>query len=421
MCLTIPAEVIKIQGNKATIKSDREIKEINIAFDVNLKVNDWVLYISDIIVKKIPADEAREIIDLLKTRPQVSRENLSQEFQDIIKKSKTKELSLADIVYLLNASGAEKEVLCQEADFTRRATLKEFICIHGVIEFSSYCRCDCSYCGLNASNAAARRYRFTPDEIIANVLQAVNAGYKLLVLQSGEDAYYTDEMLEKIIKEIKRQAQVFIFLSIGERGYDSYKRLKEAGASGALLRFETTNENLFKKIHATGKDFKNRFEHLKFLKELGYYVASGPIIGLPGQTVQDLAADLLFIKQNKIPMISMGPFIPCPGTKFENEKNGTVELTLKMIAVARLMMPTSRIPCTTAFETLFDSPNEARSVALTGGANALMFILTDKKYRADYKIYPGREIVLNELWEKFGLWRNDESFRMLSERINERT
>lgn len=417
MCLTIPAEVIKINGNRALIKSENETKEINIIADKELKIGDWVLYISDVVVKKINADEAREIIDLLKTRPQVERKNLSRKFQEIIKKSKTEELSESEIVYLLKASGAEKEVLCQEADLTRRASLKEFICIHGVIEFSNYCRCDCSYCGLNSNNKEAKRYRFTPQEIIANVLRAVKAGYKLLILQSGEDAHYSDEVLEKIIKEIKRRAQVFIFLSIGERGYESYKRLKQAGADGALFRFETTNEDLFNKIHLNGKEFKNRFEHLKFLKELGYYLASGPIIGLPGKTTENLARDLLFIKKNSIPMISMGPFIPCPGTLLENEKRGEAELTLKMMATARLMMPTSRIPCTTAFETLFDSANEARSRALNAGASALMFILTDKKYRADYKIYPGREVVLNELWEKYGLWRNDESFRMLSERL----
>ena len=426
MCLTIPAEVIKIENNKATIRSDRETREINVGFDENLKIGDWVLYISDVIVKKIPAEEAKEIVDLLKTRPQVSRENLSQKFQDIIKKSKTSALSLPEIVYLLNASGAEKEVLLQEADLTRRASLKEFICIHGVIEFSSYCRCDCHYCGLNAQNSLAKRYRFSPEEIVENVSRAVEAGYKLLVLQSGEDAYYTDELLEKIIKEIKRQSQVFIFLSIGERGYDSYKRLKEAGASGALMRFETSNQALFSKIHPadgginpTGKNFKNRFEHLIFLKELGYYLASGPIIGLPGQTLQDLARDLLFIKQNKIPMVSMGPFIPCPGTQLENEKRGEIDLSLKMMAVARLMMPNVRIPCTTAFETLFDNANEARNRALNAGANALMFILTDKKYRADYKIYPGRDAALNELWENYGLWRFDESFKMLKERLND--
>lgn len=414
MCLTIPAQVIQYQNNKALVWQYDRVLEVDTSILPDIKEGDWILYISDVAIKKIDKDDAAEINELLVSKPPIRTELLNPGFAQIVKNSQTRQLSKEEIVFLLNTEGLEKEALFREAEIARKTHIRDFICVHGIIEFSNYCRNNCMYCGLRKDNRYINRYRMETEEIIETSVDSVNdRGYKLLVLQSGEDIYYTPEMLADIVKDIKSRCRVFIFLSIGDRDYAAYKLLREAGASGVLYRFETSNPELFGRIH--NKDYGRRFEHLRFMKELKYFIASGPLIGLPGQTTDDLAEDLLTVQKLRINMVSMGPFIPCSNTPYTGEEPGDLNMCLKMISVARLMMKKARIPVATAIETV-DRVN-GRRYAMRAGANALMFNLTPERYHKDYTIYPDRFIEQNSMLEKYALFNNDGSYRMLEQRL----
>jgi biotin synthase len=417
MCLTIPAQVTKLEKGKAVVRENDRFKQVQISLVPNLKVGDWILYINDLVLEKIPKNEAKEILELLEMPHQkIDISKLSEKFKDIIQTSKSRNLIKEEIIYLLKTKGLERKALFSEANLVRKTHIKDFICIHGIIEFSNFCKNDCLYCGLQKENLALPRYRMNVDEIVDIAHEAVaEAGYKLLVLQSGEDDFYADDMLEEIIKKIKRECRVFIFVSIGERGYKCYERLKKAGASGVLFRFETANPVLFKNVHPRGKDLKSRFEHLRFMKELGYFIATGSIIGLPGQTIKDLAEDILTTKR-WAHMVSTGPFVPCDNTPLASLPHGNIEMSLKTIAILRLMMKNARIPVVTALETL--AGEDGRKKALQAGANSLMFNLTPAKYRPFYKIYPNKFFQKETLWQKYGLFKYEESYKMLEERMS---
>lgn len=421
MCLTIPAQIVKLEQNQALIKDGDAIKTVNVSLLADLKIGDWILYVSDLAVKKISKKDAREILILLKSSRKINIQKLDTRFRNIVKAVRVRSLTKKEIVYLLNTEGLEKKALLSEANIARKTHLKDFICVHGIIEFSNFCENSCSYCGLRKENQKLKRYRMSVDEIVKTAQEAVNKkGYKLLVLQSGEDCFYTDKMLCEIIRKIKAKCRVFIFMSVGDRGYEVYKKMKKAGASGALFRFETSNPQLFKKLHPKGKDFKNRFEHLKFMKELGYFIATGSVIGFPEQAIEDLADDIL-TTQKWANAISMGPFIqaqntPLAGVSREEKSNKwKIEMNLKMIAISRLLMPTIRIPATTALETI--AGEEGRRKALWAGANSLMLNLTPAKYRPLYKIYDNKFFQKENIWEKYGLFKNEESYKMLEERM----
>ncbi|MBD3156524.1 [FeFe] hydrogenase H-cluster radical SAM maturase HydE [Candidatus Peregrinibacteria bacterium] len=416
MCLTIPAKVVKIHGNKAVIKQGDVQKTISIKAVSEVTVGDWVLYMSDIAVQKVDKKDAKEILELLEHVQKTDPDTLDPQFVKIIKNSKERPLEKEEIEYLLKCEGREAEALFSEADMMRRANINDFFCIHGIIEFSNYCINDCAYCGLRKENATIKRYRMPIDEIVETVDEAVRGkGYKLIVLQSGDDPYYTKEKLVEMVKKIKEKTRVFIFMSIGQRDYETYKELREAGANGVLFRFESSNPDLFKKIHKNGKDLKTRIEHLKFMKELNYFIASGSIIGLPGQTISDLADDIITMRENKFDMISMGPFVPCKHTPFENDNPGTEEMNLKMISILRLEMKDTKIPVVTALETL--DPVNGRKNAIQAGANSLMFNLTPEKYAEHYEIYKRKEALNTRMWEKYGLYNTDESYKMLEEKL----
>lgn len=416
MCLTIPAQVVAREGQKAIIQDREQSKKVDISAVPGVKKGDWILYISNQAIKKLSSKDAKEILDLLiEKRKKIDFKEISPQFRKIITKSKKGFLDKKDIIYLLNSKGQEKQTLFSEANTVRQAYLKDFICIHGIIEFSNFCKNDCFYCGLRCQNRQLKRYRMDINEIVRAADQAVNQkNYKLLVLQSGEDYFYTDDDLIKIITKIKQKCRAFIFMSVGERGYDCYKKMKQAGASGVLFRFETSNPKLFKKLHLKGKNFKSRPEHLKFMRELGYFIATGSIIGLPRQTAEDLADDILMIKK-WANMVSMGPFVPCDNTPLVNYPHGDPEMNLKMITVLRLLMPETRIPVVTALETLLGEKGRKR--ALQAGANSLMFNLTPAKYRSLYRIYPDKFFKKEEMWEKYGLFKHEESYQMLEQRM----
>lgn len=299
-------------------------------------------------------------------------------------------MSEKEMLYILQSRDEKiNNDLFEIADLIRAENVRDQVCVHGIIEFSNYCSRNCHYCGIRAENEKIERYRMTPEEIRKTAINAVKKfGYKMIVLQSGEDSWYDDDKLSWLIKAIRKEAKRFLlFLSIGSRGYNSYKKFYEAGARGTLYRFETSDVELYRKL-CPGSDLRDRIEHIEFMKDLGYFVASGSMIGLPGQTPESLLNDIYLIKNLKVTMATIGPFIACDDTSLKNEESGMIDLVLKMIAFTRIIYPKVRIPITTALEKI--GGNEARIRALKGGGNAFMLNLTPKKYRENYEIYPDK-------------------------------
>ncbi|MDN5347429.1 MAG: biotin synthase [Clostridia bacterium] len=296
-----------------------------------------------------------------------------------------------EIITLLAAlPGEEEEALRRQADAVRAASVGDAVYLRGVIEFSNYCRCRCHYCGLRADNRKLARYRLSPEEILACARQGAELGYGTIVLQSGEDPYYTAEMIASLVKEIKSMG-LAVTLCVGERPREDYALWRRAGADRYLLKHETANPELYQQLHP-GMGLKRRLECLKWLKELGYQVGSGNIVGLPGQSLADLADDLLLLRELKVEMAGIGPFIPHPETPLGGYPAGDLGLTLRVLAVARLLLPFAHLPATTAVGTL--AP-DGRQRALQGGANVIMPNLTPPGYRERYQIYPNK-ICINE-------------------------
>lgn len=298
-------------------------------------------------------------------------------------------LSKNEILKLLDTI-TEDSWLFETADRVRKNCVGDEIHLRGLIEFSNICKCQCKYCGLRSENKKLERYRMSKDEIVTCAKNAVNMGYRTVVLQSGEDNFYTTDKMCEIIKEIKT-LDTALTLSIGEKTYDEYKAMKKAGADRYLLRIETTDENLYKKMHPN-MSFQNRMNCLYNLKKLGYETGTGCLVGLPGQTNESLADDILFFKELDADMVGIGPFIPNQNTPLNKEKGGSFELALKVMALTRIILPNINIPATTAMETL--NPN-GRIIALKSGANVVMPNVTTQKYRAKYEIYPNK-ICINE-------------------------
>ncbi|AEE95649.1 [FeFe] hydrogenase H-cluster radical SAM maturase HydE [Mahella australiensis] len=307
---------------------------------------------------------------------------------DILDKAmRSHDLDKCEIVRLLSIDdGVQQEVLFKAADETRQQYLGTDVHLRGLIEFSNYCMNDCMYCGIRRGNRTLERYRIQPDEVIKVAAQAYRLGYRTIVLQSGEDGYYTGDVMCYIIRGIKEAADVAITLSIGERSYDDYKRMKEAGADRYLMRFETSNRELYKKLHPR-MDFDNRIQCLKDIKSLGYELGSGFLVGLPGQTVEDIADDILLLKELGADMVGIGPFIPHPDTPLRSCNSGSLDMVLKAVAVLRLIMPDINIPATTAVGT---SDPFGRQKALKAGANVIMPNVTPLEYRQLYQLYPGK-------------------------------
>ena len=315
---------------------------------------------------------------------------MDNKIEKILNKT-VKEFSLDfnEIVYLLKY--AEND-LFNAADTQRKKFVGDEIHLRGLIEFSNICKCNCQYCGLQNQNKNLHRYRLSKEEIIDFAKNGAELGYKTIVLQSGEDSFFDTKKMVKIIEEIKK-FNVAITLSIGERTFDDYKKFKEAGADRYLIRIETTDKDLYKKLHPN-MSFENRLRCLKDLKELNYEVGSGCLVGLPNQTVESLANDILFFKEMNFDMIGIGPFIKNPDTPLAGAENWTDNfiMSLKVMAITRLLLPDINIPATTAMETL--NPN-GRIIALKSGANVVMPNITNEKYKKDYKIYPNK-ICLDE-------------------------
>jgi biotin synthase len=229
----------------------------------------------------------------------------------------------------------------------------------------------------------------TEDEIMEVVRYLQSIGLRTVILQSGEDPYWSTDKIVSIVKRIKETTGMRITLSVGEKTYDEYAEFKNAGADNFLLKIETTNRDIFKEIHPDD-DYDKRLQCSKWLKELGYINGSGNIIGLPGQTVQDIAGDIEFFRDMGINMIGIGPFIPAKGSPYENHPHGDIALTLRTVAVTRIVCKKVYIPSTTALASL---SKDAQIWALNAGANTIMLINTPREYRSSYNIYDNKNMV----------------------------
>lgn len=305
---------------------------------------------------------------------------------NLIEKSKnTHNLTFEELLALLKDNSINDK-LFKTADEIRKKYVGDEVHLRALIEFSNICKCSCKYCGLRKENSEIERYRLTPQQIINFAKNAINTGYKTIVLQSGEDTYFNSGILSEIIKEIKKY-DVAITLSIGEKSFEEYQTYKNAGADRYLLRIETTDKELYSQMHPH-MNFENRLECLKNLKKLNYEVGTGCLVGLPNQTLDSLARDILFFKEINADMIGIGPFLPHPNTPLKNATSGNFKLALKVMALTRILLPTINIPATTAMETLV--PN-GRFIALQSGANVVMPNVTETNYQKKYEIYPNKK------------------------------
>ena len=293
-----------------------------------------------------------------------------------------------DMIWLLeNLDDKSKEQLFDYARKTRDKYYGNKVFMRGLIEFSNICSRNCIYCGIRAANQNADRYRLTKEEILACCKEGYELGYRTFVLQSGEDGWYTASKIVELISSIKELfPDVAVTLSLGERSYEEYKLWYEAGADRYLLRHETASRRLYERLHPDG-DFDNRRQCLYNLKEIGYQVGAGFMVGLPGQSHYDLVEDLYFLKELNSHMIGIGPFIPASGTPLGNEKAGRVEDVLVMLALTRLMVPKTLLPATTAMGSL---DPKGREKALKVGANVVMPNLSPIATKSKYLLYDNK-------------------------------
>ena len=258
----------------------------------------------------------------------------------------------------------------------------------GLIEISNYCKNNCLYCGIRAANKNVERYRLTKEEILECCEQGDALGFKTFVMQGGEDVRHTTEWVEDVVCEIRRRwPDKAITLSLGERPDEDYERWFAAGADRYLLRHETANACHYAQLHPEGMSFENRVRCLHTLKRLGYETGTGMMVGSPGQTVDDLVTDLRFIEQLQPQMIGIGPFVSHRDTPFADCENGSVETTLRLIAILRLMHPTANIPATTSLGTL---AGNGRELGIMAGANVVMPNLSPVKDRKKYSLYDNK-------------------------------
>lgn len=257
--------------------------------------------------------------------------------------------------------------------------------IRGLVEISNICKNDCFYCGIRASNAKAERYRLSPEQILNCAEAGYNLGFRTIVMQGGEDGYFTDEIMCHIISEIKKSHEdVAVTLSLGERSFESYKKLYDAGADRYLLRHETATSDHYAKLHPEKMLLSSRMECLYNLKSIGFQTGSGFMVGSPYQTTENIAEDMLFLKKLEPQMVGIGPFIPHTDTPFGDFAKGSGDLTIILIALVRLMLPKALIPATTALGTI---DKYGREKGILAGANVIMPNLSPESVRDKYALY----------------------------------
>lgn len=309
---------------------------------------------------------------------------------DLIKKlDSAGDLAEEELLRLLSSFDAEDlEEIGKRANTVRQKYYGNQVYTRGLIEFTNYCRNDCYYCGIRKSNQNAVRYRLSKEEILSCCKEGYSLGFRTFVLQGGEDGFYTDDLICDIIKGIK-QSYPFcaVTLSVGEREKETYQKWFDAGADRYLLRHETANEAHYKKLHPESLSLSHRKQCLFWLKEIGYQVGSGFMVGSPFQTVENLVEDLRFLQKLQPDMIGIGPFIPHKDTDFAKEEQGSLEMTLLLISVLRLLFPQVLLPATTALGTIKEN---GRELGILAGANVVMPNLSPVSVRKKYALYDNK-------------------------------
>lgn len=301
----------------------------------------------------------------------------------------THNISFEEMTLLLGSKDDEaRDYLAKSARQVADSIYGKEIYTRGLIEFTNYCKNNCLYCGIRSENRNVNRYRLTKEEILSCTDQGYELGFRTFVLQGGEDAYFNDETMCDIVAAIKeKHPDCAITLSIGERSGESYKRLFDAGADRYLLRHETADEEHYKKLHPGNLLLSNRMRCLQELKDIGYQVGCGFMVGSPYQTYETLYKDLTFIKEFRPHMVGIGPFIPHHDTPFRDEAAGTLEMTLKLLSIIRLIHPEVLLPATTALGTIHP---QGREMGILAGANVVMPNLSPVEVRKDYLLYDNK-------------------------------
>ena len=305
--------------------------------------------------------------------------------------------------WLLEEDEARLEELWQQADRIRRGTVGDQVHLRGLVEISNYCVRQCGYCGLRVGNNELERYRRSEEEILSCVDQAATYSYGTVVLQSGEAYGIETEWLSRIIRRVKKETRLAVTLSLGERPDEDLAAWRKAGANRYLLRFETSDEDLYRSIHPSlpGR-VSNRLAMLQTLKKLGYEAGSGVMIGIPGQSYVSLSQDIDLFRELNLDMIGVGPYLPHPRTPLgqgngkrispmKEQVSNTEQMTYKVIALTRIVCPEANIPSTTALATI--NRERGRELGLMRGANVVMPNLTPVQYRAKYEIYPSKACI----------------------------
>ncbi len=299
---------------------------------------------------------------------------------------KDKKLSKQEWIELISSPYEEiSEYVFEKARKQRMAYYGNDVYMRGLIEFSNYCKNDCLYCGIRRSNRYASRYRLSLDQILQSCKMGYDLGFRTFVLQGGEDPYFTDDRIVAIASAIKSSfPDCALTLSIGEKPLESYQTYFDAGADRYLLRHETANKAHYEKLHPPGMSYDHRMQCIWNLKRIGFETGTGFMVGSPGQTVECLADDMMFLTALKPHMVGIGPYIPHHETPFADQMAGTLEMTLLMIAFIRLALPYALIPATTALGTI--SPL-GREKGMMAGANVVMPNLSPKEVREKYLLY----------------------------------
>lgn len=301
----------------------------------------------------------------------------------------TRQISKEDLKYILEVEDPEiLQYLYKQARQVSCSVFGKKIYIRGLIEFTNYCKNDCYYCGIRKSNRQATRYRLSKETILDCCRNGYELGFRTFVLQGGEDPYFTDDRLCELVYSIKETyPDCAVTLSIGERDKDSYRRLKTAGADRFLLRHETADNLHYEYLHPKGQILSRRIQCLYDLKDLGYQVGCGFMVGSPGQSVETLWKDIQLILSLQPQMVGIGPFIPQHATPFSEERAGTLEQTIKLLALLRLLNPSLLLPATTALGTVHP---EGRELGIMAGANVVMPNLSPVECRKKYQLYDNK-------------------------------
>ena len=325
-----------------------------------------------------------------KTEENPIKTHMNEEIKSTINKVKqSRNISLEQLKLLLETNDDESiRFMREEAVKVCQKTYGNQVFIRGLIEFTNFCKNDCYYCGIRRSNSHADRYRLTKEQMLDCCANGYELGFRTFVLQGGEDGYFTDDKICDLVSVIKEKyPDCAVTLSIGEKSKESYKRYFDAGADRYLLRHETADEAHYKKLHPEEMSLSHRKQCLWDLKEIGYQVGCGFMVGSPGQTVETLYEDLQFIRELQPHMVGIGPFVSQKDTPFADKASGTMEQTLKLLAIIRLIQPHVLLPATTALGTIHP---KGRELGILSGANVVMPNLSPVNVREKYKLYDNK-------------------------------